>query len=78
VQSASALFVPPSRSRMLLASARAWEQIGARWFQTFSGAIMIEAEKQIYAATPLRRPARLKPILLPVVSGARSSRKLGT
>jgi SAM-dependent methyltransferase len=77
VQSASALFVPPSRSRMLLASAPAWEQLGARWFQTFSGAIMVEAEKQIYAATPLRRPARLKPMLLPVVSGARSSRRLG-
>jgi SAM-dependent methyltransferase len=78
VQTASALFVPPTRSRMLLASARAWEQLGRRWFQTFSGAIMIEAEKQIYAATPLRRPApRLKPILLPVVSGARSSRKAG-
>jgi SAM-dependent methyltransferase len=74
VRTASALFVPPSRSRMLLASARAWEQLGARWFQTFSGVIMIEAEKQIYAATPLRRPAaRLKPMLLPVVSGVRSS-----
>ncbi len=78
VQSATALFVPPTRSRMLLASARAWEQIGARWFQTFAGAIMVEAEKQIYAATPLRRPARLRPMLLPVVSGARASRAAGT
>jgi hypothetical protein len=72
VQSASALFVPPTRSRMLLASARAWEQLGHRWFQTFSGAIMVEAEKQIYAVPPQRRPARLRPMLLPVVAGARS------
>lgn len=74
VQSSSALYVPPTRSRMLLASARAWEQIGTRWFQTFAGAVMIEAEKQIYAATPLRRPVRrLRPILLPSVTGARRS-----
>ena len=33
---------------------------------------MVEAEKQIYAATPLRRPARLKPMLLPAVTGARA------
>ena len=72
VQSANALFVPPSRSRMLLASARAWEQLGARWFQTFSGVIMIEAEKQIYAATPVRRAVKLRPSLLPVVAGARA------
>ena len=74
VQSTNALFVPPSRSRMILASARAWEQVGNRWFQRFSGAIMIEAEKQIYAATPLRRPAvkPMRPSLLPVVVGGRA------
>ena len=75
VQTASALFVPPMRSRMMLTAAPAWEQIGARWFQRFSGAIMIEAEKQIYAATPqLRRPAAkpLRPSLLPVVVGGRA------
>ncbi len=74
MQSANALFVPPMRSRMMLASAPAWEQIGGRWFQRFSGAIMIEAEKQIYAATPLRRPAKAQPLrpLLPVVVGGRA------
>ena len=75
VQTASALFVPPMRSRMMLTAAPAWEQIGARWFQTFAGAVMIEAEKQIYAATPTRRRVRrLRPMLLPAVSGARSQR----
>jgi SAM-dependent methyltransferase len=47
-----ALFVPPSKSRMVIASAPAWENIGVRWFPTFSGTLMIEAGKEIYAATP--------------------------
>jgi len=57
-----ALFVPPSRSRMVIASAPAWENIGSRWFPRFSGVLMIEAGKEIYAATPepagLRRRSR--------------------
>ena len=48
----SLLFVPPSRSRMVLASSAAWENIGTRWFPTFSGALMIAAGKEIYAGTP--------------------------
>lgn len=52
IQVSSALFVPPSRSRMVIASAPAWEKIGFRWFQTFSGVLVIEAGKEIYAATP--------------------------
>ncbi|MBT5459610.1 MAG: class I SAM-dependent methyltransferase [Rhodospirillaceae bacterium] len=46
------LFMPPSRRRMLVSSAPAWEQIGRRWFPHFGGVIFIEASKQIYAATP--------------------------
>ncbi len=48
-QSDTALFVPPVRSRMVLSSAAAWEQIGQRWFPTFAGVIIFEATKQIYA-----------------------------
>jgi SAM-dependent methyltransferase len=48
-RSDTALFVPPARSRMVLSSAAAWEQIGQRWFPTFAGVIIIEATKQIYA-----------------------------
>lgn len=50
-QSTAGLFVPPTRTRMLLASAPAIEKIGVRWFQTFSGVLLIEAQKQIYAGT---------------------------
>jgi SAM-dependent methyltransferase len=46
-----ALFAPPFRSRMLMASAPAWEQIGRRWFSVFGGVLLIEAQKQVYAAT---------------------------
>ena len=66
VQSQTALFVPPTRSRMVLASARAWEELGTRGFNTFAGVVMIEATKQIYAghALPDRR-RRLANLPLP-------------
>lgn len=59
-QSVAGLFVPPTRSRMALASAPAFEKIGARWFQTFGGVLFIEAQKQIYAgsASVADQPAR--------------------
>jgi SAM-dependent methyltransferase len=49
VGSDTALFIPPTRSRMVLRSAAAWERIGVSWFPTFSGVVLIEAAKQIYA-----------------------------
>lgn len=56
-QSVPALFVPPSTSRMMIASAPAWEEIGTRWFPTFGGVLLVEASKQIYAATPVAAAA---------------------
>ncbi len=64
-QTGRALFVPPMRSRMMLHSAPAWERIGRRWFAGFGGVLLVEAEKQIYAATPLRKPEFARPRLLP-------------
>ena len=60
VESYRALFVPPMHSRMVLSSAAAWEEIGLRLFKTFSGVVMTEAVKQIYAAgaEPLRQRGR--------------------
>ena len=46
-----ALFMPPSRSGLMVASAGAWEQIGQRFFPTFSGVLLVEAVKLIHAAT---------------------------
>ena len=44
------LYVPPSRSRMVLSSALAWEKIGHQFFPGFAGVCLVEATKQIYAA----------------------------
>jgi len=48
-QTEKALFIPPTRSRMVLSSAPAMEEIGHRWFPAFAGVTIIEATKQIYA-----------------------------
>lgn len=45
---ATALYVPPFHSRMILSSAAAWEKVGQRWFSGFAGVAMVEATKQIY------------------------------
>ena len=59
VGSDTALFIPPSRKRMILRSAAAWERIGKRWFPTFAGVVLVEATKQIYAKpAPVRVPRR--------------------
>lgn len=58
VATGAALFMPPSRSRMMLRSARAWERIGGRWFPTVGGVVIIEATKQIYAKPAAARPQR--------------------
>lgn len=70
----SALFVPPTRSRLLLRSAAALEQIGERWFATFAGVAMVEATKQIYApAAPRKqRSLRPRPVYIPLGPGAPS------
>ncbi len=53
------LYMPPSRRRMAVAAAPAWERIGARWFPRVGGVLMTEASKQIYAAAPAA-PARAR------------------
>lgn len=46
-----ALFVPPSTSRLVLATAPAWEKIGQRFFNAIGGVNIVEATKQLYAGT---------------------------
>ncbi len=61
IRTRSALFIPPVAWRLWLSSAGAWEQLGERWFPRFSGVVMIEAGKQIYAPTAVRAvPAKAK------------------
>ena len=49
LQSTAAVFVPPTRLRMVLSSAPALEKLGECMFATFAGVIMVEATKEIYA-----------------------------
>ena len=70
VRSSAALFVPPSASRMAIAAAPAWEKLGNSWFQTFAGVVMIEAAKEIYAASPVRAKPVRRPIFAPAPGGA--------
>jgi SAM-dependent methyltransferase len=73
IQSRAALFVPPTRSRMVLASAAAWERLGRLGLGTFAGVVMAEAGKQIYAAQPLPH-ARRRAAYAPAPSGAAKGR----
>ena len=50
--SSTALYLPPTGSRMLVASAGAWEKVGRRLFDTFGGVHLMEASKQLYAGSP--------------------------
>lgn len=52
-----ALFVPPSTSRLVLATAGAWEKMGRRFFNAFGGVNIVEASKQLYAGTLAAAPA---------------------
>jgi SAM-dependent methyltransferase len=60
VTSETALYIPPTASRMVLKSAPAWENVGERWFNTFAGVVMSEATKQIYAKVKPVAKARSK------------------
>ncbi len=63
---ASALYIPPVTSRMLLRTAGAWENMGQRWGNAFAGVLLMEADKQIYAVSATRSHRRRRPIALPL------------
>jgi SAM-dependent methyltransferase len=69
VGSATALFIPPVGSRMMLGAAPAWERVGGRWFQTFAGVVMVEATKQIYAKPTAARTPRRRLVYTPAPHG---------
>lgn len=70
---ASALYMPPIRSRMLLRTAGAWEKLGQRWAQAIGGVLLVEAEKQIYAATGVQQRRR-RPVAVPLPSPRSAAR----
>ncbi len=67
---AHALFLPPVNRGFIRRSAPAWERAGLWLSPAFSGVIIVEAIKQVYAVSPSRRAravvTKLKPRILPV------------
>ena len=57
------LFAPPIRARALPSAALAWERIGARLWPVFSGVLIVEAIKQVYADV---RVMAAKPVFVPL------------
>lgn len=64
-----ALYMPPFNWPVLLRSAIAWERLGALLWPAFSGVLIVEATKQIYAATPEMSAKRVRGRLAPVAPG---------
>lgn len=62
---ANVLFVPPIRRSFVARSAPAWERLGLWIWPRFSGVVMVEAVKQVYAVSARKRQRRLVPVLKP-------------
>lgn len=67
---ACALFMPPVRSRFIMAGAGAWEEVGSRWFSAFAGIQIVEASKQIYATSSRVQAKQRRPLASPVAQPA--------
>ena len=50
-QTRSAMVMPPFTSRMMVRAAPAWERLGTSWLPNFAGVLLLEATKQLYAAS---------------------------
>jgi len=71
----TALFLPPTRSRLFLRLAIPVERLGLSFARQFAGVVLIEAQKQIYVGTPLpalERAGRRR--YLPVTDGLAAAR----
>ncbi|MEQ8228440.1 MAG: methyltransferase domain-containing protein [Rhodospirillales bacterium] len=64
-----ALYMPPFRTSMLVRSAPAWERAGSMLLGSFAGVVVMEAVKQIYAATPAVQGRRRR-AYLPMPQGS--------
>ena len=59
-QMARALFMPPMFWRLFAGWAASLDRLGNRWFPTFAGVHIVEAEKQIYATPLMGSPVEKK------------------
>lgn len=65
-----ALYMPPFHWRILLRWPVFWERLGLVLWPAFSGVIMVEATKQVYAGVPVRNARRLRRRFVPIPAGA--------
>ena len=70
-----ALFVPPSRWRLLTRGAAAWERIGARWMTPIAGVVLVEAKKEIYASNAVEAKGRRVIVPVPDTGGTQRSQR---
>ena len=71
----TALFLPPTRSRLLLRLAVPAERLGLSFARQFAGVVLVEAEKQIYVGTAIPSVARSKRRrYVPVMEGMAAAR----
>jgi SAM-dependent methyltransferase len=59
----AALYLPPSRSRLVLRGAPLIERTGRRWLPGMAGVTLTEAVKDVYAAVPVRPVPRRRLVL---------------
>ncbi|MBU6497029.1 MAG: class I SAM-dependent methyltransferase [Rhodospirillales bacterium] len=59
----TALYVPPSRLRLVLRGAHLWERTGRRLAPRLAGVTITEATKDLYGAVPTRRQPRRRLVL---------------
>lgn len=69
-QVSHALHMPPSEARWVLGAATTWERLGQRFWPRFSGAVLLEAEKQIYAASTAAGTQRRRALTWRPLAGA--------
>ena len=63
-----ALFIPPSARRVVLRSASGIEDLGSRWLKHLGGVLIVEAAKQIYAASQIKKARSKANRMIPVSS----------
>lgn len=80
--SQQALWLPPSDGAFVIKAVNAWEKAGEILWKRFSGVLLVEAEKQVYAGMPVkavktRRHFLLKPAATPALpTGAHRAEKV--
>lgn len=68
-----ALYMPPFSWRVLLKWPVFWERLGLVLWPAFSGVIMVEATKQIYAGVPVKEVRSKRRRVVPVPAGVTPS-----